>query len=356
MRIGIDAKWILSGPVSGKIVIKNIVENFPQKKNIFLFVKKKEYSRIYKSYGKNFDIIPIPFFLNNAFTNFFILPFYIKKLNLNVMIYQTYGSIFFKSKSLVYIYDLLFLDFPKYFTFFEKIYFFPIPHILKFAKAIITISNSEKKRIASRIKKKNIKVVHCSAGHLNKIKAIKPKTNFILKNYILYVGRLNDRKNIKILLNSFNNFINKKIKLVIAGNVSHKFNNFEKLIKLNNLKSKIKLIQNASDNNIKWLYKNAEIFCFPSYAEGFGMPPLEAMSQGCPVVLSDIPPHREICGNSALYFNPNDQKELIIQINKLLTNKKIKSKYILRGLNRYKKYNWKKSSLLINKIVNKYFI
>jgi len=86
------------------------------------------------------------------------------------------------------------------------------------------------------------------------------------------------------------------------------------------------------------------------------MPPLEAMSQGCPVVLSDIPPHREICGNSALYFNPNDRRELIIQINKLLTHKKIKSKYIVRGLNRYKKYNWKKSSSLINKIVNKYFI
>jgi glycosyltransferase involved in cell wall biosynthesis len=356
MRIGIDAKWILSGPVSGRIVIKNIIENLPKKKNIFLLIKKKEYSKISRKYGNNFNIIPIPFFLNNAFTNFFILPFYIKKLNLNVMIYQTYGSIFFKSKSLVYIYDLLFLDFPKYFTFFEKIYFFPILHILKFAKAIITISNSEKKRITSHIKKKNIKVVHCSADHLNKIKAKKPKTNFILKNYILYVGRLNDRKNIKILLNSFNKLINKDIKLIIVGNVSHKFNNFEKLIKLNNLKSKIKLIQNASDNNIKWLYKNAEIFCFPSYAEGFGMPPLEAMSQGCPVVLSDIPPHREICGNSALYFNPNDQKELIIQINKLLTNKKIKSKYILRGLNRYKKYNWKKSSLLINKIVNKYFI
>jgi len=356
MKIGIDAKWIYSGPVSGKIVVKNIIKNFPRNNKIYIFVKKKEFDQAKLDYGKKFRVISVPFFLNNAVTNFFILPFYINKYHLNCMIYQTFGSIFYKNKSAIYVHDLLFIDYPKFFSIAEKIYFFPILHILKFAKLIFTVSNAEKKRISKYLKyNTNIKVITNGINHLDNLKAIKPNKFNKIKNYILYVGRFNDRKNINVLLNSFKYFQKKNLKLVLVGNKSHKFISLKKSINKNLIQSNVKIINNATDNNVKWLYKNADVFCFPSFAEGFGLPPIEAMSNGCPVVVSNILVHKEVCGDAALYFDPNDKYDLANNINRFLNDKKLKSKFIDKGLKRSKKFDWAKSSEKIEKNLKKYF-
>ena len=179
--------------------------------------------------------------------------------------------------------------------------------------------------------------------HLSKIKSVKPKKIKKKQKYILFVGRLNNRKNILTLINAFNSLKNEYLKLVIVGQKSHKFKNFNNLIKQKKLTKKIIMIANSTDSNIKWLYKNALIFCSPSFAEGFGLPPIEAMSQGCNTITSNIPSHKEICGSSTVYFNPKNFLELSNKIKLLINNKKYRTTLIKKGKKRSNLFFWKKT-------------
>jgi len=88
------------------------------------------------------------------------------------------------------------------------------------------------------------------------------------------------------------------------------------------------------------LYRQAEAFVFPSLLEGFGLPGLEAMSVGTPVMAANAAALPEIYGPAALYFNPQDTDQLVQKINSLLNNPKIKERLIERGLEQVKKYSW----------------
>jgi glycosyltransferase involved in cell wall biosynthesis len=97
------------------------------------------------------------------------------------------------------------------------------------------------------------------------------------------------------------------------------------------------------------LIKNAEAFVSLSFYEGFGLPSVEAMSIGCPVVVSDIPVHREICGNAALYANPYDIEDIKNKITDVLSNDKLKQELITAGKMNSKRFDWLTSA---QKVVN----
>ena len=111
----------------------------------------------------------------------------------------------------------------------------------------------------------------------------------------------------------------------------------------------IEYIGDVSNNQLINLYSNAKILIFPSFYEGFGLPPLEAMSCKCPVILSDIPVLKELYEDAALYINPHDIKDIENMILKLLNDNQLRNDLIQRGLDQSKKYSWKKSA---NKIIS----
>ena len=111
----------------------------------------------------------------------------------------------------------------------------------------------------------------------------------------------------------------------------------------------IEYIGDVSNNQLINLYSNAKILIFPSFYEGFGLPPLEAMSCKCPVIISDIPVLKELYKDSALYINPNDIQDIKNMIIKLLNDDQLRNDLIQRGLEQSKKYSWKKSA---NKIIS----
>ncbi len=100
----------------------------------------------------------------------------------------------------------------------------------------------------------------------------------------------------------------------------------------------------ASEKELINLYSNAELFIFPSFAEGFGFPLLEAMSCSCPVVCSNTSCFPEIAGNSALYFDPNSIENMVSSMESYLKDSNLKKQMIDRGLERTKLFSWKKSS------------
>ena len=116
---------------------------------------------------------------------------------------------------------------------------------------------------------------------------------------------------------------------------------------------KIHFLGRISDEELVRLYNQAECFVFPSLYEGFGLPPLEAMACGCPVLVSDIPVEREVCGDAALYFNPLEPSEILRMITQYLSNADvIKETMRQKGYDNIQRFSWEKSAKVLIKIVN----
>jgi len=98
----------------------------------------------------------------------------------------------------------------------------------------------------------------------------------------------------------------------------------------------------ASEKQLADLYRQAELYIFPSFMEGFGLPPLEAMSYELPVVSSDSSCLPEILGEAAMYFNPRDQQSMIKVVRQVLSNQQIQDDLKAQGLKQVQKYSWEK--------------
>ena len=179
-----------------------------------------------------------------------------------------------------------------------------------------------------QIKKNN------SLNLLNKLK--------IPENFILYVGSRYRYKNFNLLINSF--CLTKKVvdnyNIVCFGGEDFSVSEKKKLEELN-INEKIFHIK-GKDDLLAYLYSKAKLFVFPSIYEGFGIPLIEAMSIGCPVLASNTDIFKEICKEGVHYFENNDQNSLSYQLETLLnSDKELLSKKNL-ALNISKKYSWKK--------------
>lgn len=150
------------------------------------------------------------------------------------------------------------------------------------------------------------------------------------KNYALYIGNAYPHKNLDFLIKAWDGI---KLPLILAGGRSVFYEHLEK--KLHN--PNIHLIGHVE--NLEDLYKNATVFVFPTLMEGFGLPPLEAMKAGVPVVASDIPVLREVLGNAAVFFDPTNTEDLKKKISFAQTYRKV---LIKKGFDQVKKYSWER--------------
>lgn len=151
------------------------------------------------------------------------------------------------------------------------------------------------------------------------------------KRYILYLGAEHKRKNIKGLKKAYK-ILKEKYKipheLILAG------------------------VKEYVDESKKWdLLKNAEVFVFPSFYEGFGMPVLEAQSRGVPVVASSVSSLPEILGDSALLVNPYKPEEIAEAIYKIISNPELKKSLIKKGQENIKRFSWQKCAQETLKVI-----
>lgn len=357
MKIGIDAKWYLNGNPSGKVVVRNIIDKIlalPADNEIYLFIQKKDKphaSELIKKIGskQNIRIVYIPNCIN-FLSNMVIMPFYTKRMKLDVCLYQNFTPVLFndKTKNIVYIHDFLFLDYPEYYSYIERQIFRLMKTTAKYADSIITISESEKRRINKYVhQNKGITTIHHGISDDFKPttsleqKSIKEKFKLPAK-FILYLGRINVRKNIQVLLNAMP-YLKEDLPLVIVGKKDHKTFDIDKTINDLGLDNKVLLLGHLAYQDVLDIIGTAHIFVFPSFAEGFGLPPLEAMKSGVPVISSNATCLPEVCGEAALYFSPDNKGELIEQINKLITSTDKWLEYRKRGLNHVKDFTWDNS-------------
>jgi glycosyltransferase involved in cell wall biosynthesis len=291
---------------------------------------------------------------NNALSNLFVLPFYASHYKLDATLYQTFISPFGKGKKIAYIHDVLFLSNPEYYTIYERLYFAPLKFLTRWASAIITVSNEEKKRLLeynySHDPEKIIVAYHGvdpsfaprenqPAGSIAEV-----RRRFRLPDqFLLYVGRLNLRKNIDNLLRAVPLLKNEKIALVIVGADNWKKTNLAVTVKQLGTENRIHFT-GAVYKDLGIIYSLATVFCFPSHAESFGLPPLEAMASGVPVVVSNTTSLPEICGEAGNYVNPDRPEEIAAAIDNLLSNEQLYEKKKKLGLWQAKGFTWERAA------------
>ena len=360
MRIGIDAKWFFNGPPSGKVVIKQLLKELLSDSyrtyEFFIFLKKKDKELKFPYQNKNIKLVYVSSF-NNLISNAITLPRHSKKHKLDVVLFQNFGT-FSKIKNVVYIHDLLYLDYPQFYSFKERLYLSLIKPLAKRANTIVTISETERRRIVKhKLGSDNVHFVYHGVdpkfkpleGHDKlQIQAFKEKYN-LPDEFVLYLGRLNVRKNIANLIYAMQ-FVNTP--LVIVGENDHKSENLSSTIDALGINDKIFFTGFVDEAELPLVYALATLFCFPSYAEGFGLPPLEAMASGTPVIVSDRTSLPEVCEDAALYINPDDPSDIAEKINTFLASKEMIDTFANKGIIQSKKFSWKKSAENLMNIIS----
>jgi len=209
---------------------------------------------------------------------------------------------------------------------------------LKKAKKIIAISNSTKNDLIKYlgISEEKIKVIYPGVSE-----NFKP-LNLIKKNFILYVGAFYKSKNLTVLFKSFSKIskIYPNLRLVIVNDKNNLPKGLSLLMNNLNILDKIDFTGNISEKALIKIYNQAKLLVQPSYYEGFGLPVLEAMACGCPVLTSNTSSLPEVVGNAGIMVDPNDISGFTKGIKEIITNNKLRKKMVKRGLKQAQKFYW----------------
>ncbi len=333
------------------------------KEKIYIFITKNYLKNMNLPHRSNINYIFKPIFLENIFFRIIwmqlFLPFELKKLKVNQLFSpMNIGPIFikfFKIKLTLGLHSNLpwtfFSKMPG--NFFRKVltkYF--MESSIRNCDKLIVNSNFAKNEIIQflKIKEDKIFVVHLG---VNK-KYLENEINdfylndFEYKDYILsviscakYHNILNLLKAFKILTND--NDLNLKFVLVLQILDKKYFNEIKKFVKDNFRNNEIIFFHNLDNKYLINLYKNARFYIFSSYSEVFGLTSLEAMSQDCPVLISDSSALREINSNASVYFNPDNEVEIKDCMNRILNDVDYREKIVNLGKIHSKKFRWDKT-------------
>ena len=244
-----------------------------------------------------------------------------------------------------------------------KIYNKNILYTLEKSDAIITVSNFSKNDISKTfsIDKNKIHVTYLAPSKIYHPLNKKYCSNFLFKNYkinfkyILYVGSFSPRKNILGLIEAFSKVYKKNptTKLLIVGSKGKSYETYlKKSIKLN-LTNNIIFTDFIKTTHLPYFYNNASCFIYPSFYEGFGLPPLEAMACGTPVITSNLTSIPEILKDAPIYINPYDTENIYEKLNLILNDNYLQNFLKQKSLKHSKNFSWKKTSNQTLKIIEK---
>lgn len=266
-----------------------------------------------------------------------------------------------KGKVIITIYDTVFFSAPE--TMDDMKAISEYKYAAERSNLIITISESAKSDIIKHfnVDEKKIQIVtpgidlqRYSYNYTDiELENIRKKYD-LPKSYILYLGTIEPRKNIERIVKAFKNYkkeVNDGLKLVIVGKKGWKYDDIMKLIE--SMGTDIIITGYIDEEDKIPIYKLAQIFVFPSLYEGFGMPVLEAMASGTPVVTSNISSMPEVAGDAGILVDPFNENEIFEAYKQILSDKKLQKEMIEKGLEQAKNFQWKKSVEVLEKVYEK---
>jgi glycosyltransferase involved in cell wall biosynthesis len=281
------------------------------------------------------------------------LEFLLRRSKPDVFLSPThYLPIFAPKKSVISILDLSYVHFPELFRSYD------LNQMTKWTKysagkaiRIFTISESSKGDIIREYGVPGYKIAvtypgikEIAGSDLKKLKMSEIKEKYgIKKDYILYVGTLQPRKNVVRLIEAFSK-INKIVDMVIIGKKGWLYDEIMAAPKKYAVEERVRFLDSVTDEDLPAFYQNAKCFVLPSLYEGFGLPVLEAMKFGCPVITSNVSSLPEAGGDAALYVNPKDVNDIKEKMELVIGDEKLRNDLIKKGYEQVKKFSWEKTA------------
>lgn len=346
IKILVDGRWFDSYYSGVSTYIKGLYNDLSEDHNFEITIVGSNIEKLKAEFPKNVKFIK----LNSRFNLkrlYYDIPNIIKKNSFDYAHFQYICPILKPCRYIVTLHDLLFLDYKKSFPLsfiIKNSFLFFISSVR--ADMILTVSDYSKKQIVRIFKTKPSKIYITPNGILKRFNSISRVNNikkkYNVEDYILYVSRIEPRKNHLILLKAFvelelyNNY-----QLLFIGKetiTNLDLNNFINSLS-DNIKRKIIFIENTSEEDLHEFYSNASLFVYPSLSEGFGIPPIEAISCGAKTICSNATALIDFEFLSAYQFDPNNFNELKSKMLSTLNDKSY-------PIEDYKliiseKYNWR---------------
>lgn len=308
-----------------------------------------------------------------SYSNLYMLPLPVRLYNLLVATsFQpalTYFEQYFDNPDLVHgtnysvypckqslkvmnIYDLSFIKYPQYTDTVVKAYHKQIKKNLQWTDLVLTISESSKKDIIDylEVEPDKVAVTPLASRYLSErvVDELENPTNYdFSRPYLLFVSTLEPRKNIITLISAFN-YLKQKYKidhsLVLIGQKGWNYKPIFKVIASSPYQDCIHHLDYLPDELVALFYAKADVFVYPSYYEGFGLPVLEAMTLGAPVVTSNTSSLPEVAGDAAILVDPNDVISLAEAIFNVISDRTLRSNLIVKGKKQAKLYLWERTA------------
>lgn len=271
------------------------------------------------------------------------LPSYLRKIGSPLLLNLCNRAPVFYKNNIVVLHDVTFRRYPKSVSFsFGIFYNLMIPLLVKKAKKLLTVSQFSKNEILNFYPncKKNIDIIYNAVDN-----KFMPNKVINKDNYLLAVSSDYLHKNFARLIEAFILLDNQTVKLKIVGTkgkIANKYQNIQN----------IDFIGRVSDEELIKLYQGALAFVFPSFYEGFGIPPLEAQTCGCPVISANSASMPEVLGDSALFFNPFDIEDISKKMLTIINDQEIRNNLVEKGYKNTLRFSWKSSAIKLIQILS----
>ncbi len=293
----------------------------------------------------------------------FIFPWKVSKDNIDVLFSPGYViPILCRCPHVVTVHDMLYKRFPNTIPIIKRFYWsIFVPLSIKRSSYVIAVSEFVKKEFEEYYPQyKNKYVVSSESVNTEEYFVEESDSQAISKlslpkNYILCVATLSPHKNLEVVLHAVELLKQKKhtVNVVFVGNKERSTKYLESIIENKKLNDQVYFTGYISQITLRQLYNNAEMFVMPSMYEGFGLPVLEAMACGCPVICSNAASLPEIAGSAAEYFHPQDVKTLSNKIELLWLNKTLHDEMGRRGILNVSRFNWRNTAIITNETLKK---
>lgn len=356
MRIGINGRFLVAKQTGVQRAAYNLVKTLvtiDKRNEYFLFTSEEQVHREEWKLA-NVTVVASTIKAGRNLRNHWWEQFELPRLAENYRIDILYSPaniapLRYQGKQVLAIYDLCFMVNPMWYSYsFRTAYNFIIPRLARKVNRVITNSNNSRNDLIKfcGINSDKVHLVYLAADEVftTDTPDMPHTIENLSGNMILYVGSLEPRKNIKTLLNAYNLMRDQHpsldVKLVLIGCESPLF--AKTGLRIDKYKDDIFFKGFVDDLTLKQYYQSATVVAYPSIYEGFGLPPLEAMSCGTPVITSYSSSIPEVVGNAALLIDPFNTKQLADSLYNVITDTALHQELTKRGLQRAKQFNWQK--------------
>lgn len=365
MRIGIDIRTLMDAQYSGVSeytynLVKNLLKKDTQNEYVLFYNSFKNVSERIPKFEGNYKIVKTKY--PNKFFNFllqktFKYPKIDKFLEVDIFIAPNIGFYALSNDcmKILTIHDLSFLRYPEFFSWKRRLWHkvINVKKLVKNFDKLVAVSENTKNDLIElcNIDKSKVEVVYSGISRnykssITNYELEKVRDKYELpENFILYLGTIEPRKNIISIIKAYNKFRDGRsemsdIRLVLAGGKGWKTKKIYKERNNSKYKNDIIFTGYVDDKDKPALYSLANIFIYPSFYEGFGFPPLEAMACGTPVISSFSSSLPEVVGNAGMMLDPYNVNDLTKVIEELLNNKDLQEDLKQKGLEQVKKFSW----------------